>query len=87
MARKFLYYLKLHNSELLHAEGHNVTEACQAAGVKLSEVKRHMPVKALLSEEELAARAKRFDLLRQRKQKETDEAEQSKDDVIDTLET
>lgn len=65
--RRFLYYLKMRNGRLIHAEGESAEDAAIAAGVKLRDVKRHMPVKALLTVEELRKRAERFEMLRNRK--------------------
>jgi len=65
-ARKYCYYLKLWDGRLLHAEGCSAEDAARAAGVKLAEVKRHMPVRALLTPAEIEARAKRFAELRKR---------------------
>lgn len=72
--RKFLYYLKMRDGRLLHAEGESAEDAARAAGVEIAQVKRHMPVEALLTDEEIQKRAERFEMLR-RKQKEakTDE--------------
>ena len=64
--RRFEYYLKLKDGRLLHAQGTSAEEAARAAGVKLAEVKRHMPVRALLTQAEIEARAKRFAALRAR---------------------
>lgn len=84
MKRKFLYYLKLRDGMLVYAEGHDPEEAFAAAGVTAAQVKRHMPVKALLTEEELEKARKRFDQLRARAAAEKLEREQRhKEEVID----
>jgi hypothetical protein len=64
--RRFEYYLKLKDGRLLHVEGTSAEDAARAAGVKLADVKRHMPVRALLTQAEIEARAKRFAALRAR---------------------
>lgn len=75
MARRFLYYLKLHDGELLHAEGLDPEDAMRSAGVTADKVKRHMPVKALLSPEEIAKRDERLAKLRAKKEQEVSEDE------------
>jgi hypothetical protein len=67
--REFIYYLKLHNGKLLHSKGSSLETAARRARVKLSAIKRHMPVKAILTKEERLARAKKFLQLRQRRSK------------------
>jgi len=74
--RKFVYYLKLWDGQLLHAEGCSVEEAAQAAGVSMEEVKRHMPVRALLTQAELDARSKRFAALRAKGQSSQEDTEE-----------
>jgi len=68
--RKFNYYLKCHDGRLLYAEGACIEEAVQAAGVSLNDVKRHMPVEKILTEEEKAERVKKFQALKEKKAKE-----------------
>lgn len=67
MERTFLYYLKLVDGRLLHAEGTNWQEAAKAAGVKVTAVHRHMPVKAVLTEAEREAQRERLEKLRRQK--------------------
>lgn len=86
MKRKFVYYLKLLDGRLLHAEGADPAEAARAAGVKLAEVKRHMPVDVVLTEEEIAARAQRFKMLRKKAELRKAEQAEASGEVIDTLE-
>jgi hypothetical protein len=71
--RRFNYYLKLFDGRLLHAMGVDALDAMRAARVHSSQVKRHMPIKALLTAEELAARAARFEMLRQKEKEKHDE--------------
>jgi len=66
MKHVFLYYLKLWDGQLLHAEGCDPEEAAAAAGVAFAKVKRHMPVKKILTPEERAAQAAKFEALRNR---------------------
>ena len=65
-ARKFRYYLKMADGRLLYAEGADVTEACRRARVKLENVRRHMPVKSILTDDEIKARRAKFDALRRK---------------------
>jgi len=84
-ARKYRYYLKLHNGQLLYGEGRDAAEATRDAGVTLAEVKRHMPVEALLTPEEIAARIARFAALRARQAAAREAQATNAGDVIDTL--
>jgi len=68
--RRFIYYLKLVNGELIHAEGENWEAAARAAEVSPSAVRRHMPVKLVLTEEERQAQRERLEKLRKGKQDE-----------------
>lgn len=70
MARRFLYYLKLRTGELVHVEGLDADDAIRAAGLTADKVKRHMPVKALLTAEEIARRDERLAKLRAKKEQE-----------------
>ena len=70
ITRQFKYYLKCHDGRLLYAEGPSVQEAAKAAGVSLSDIKRHMPVKSILTEAEKAEQAKKFKALKEKKAKE-----------------
>jgi hypothetical protein len=74
--RKFEYYLKLKDGRLLHAQGTSVEEAARAAGVSMAGVKRHMPVRALLTPAEIEARAKRFAALRAKDQTSQEDTEE-----------
>ena len=65
-ARKFRYYLKLFDGRLLYGDGTDVAEACRSARVRLAQVRRHMPIKAILTDEERKQRAAKFDALRKR---------------------
>jgi hypothetical protein len=65
--RRFVYYLKMQDGRLLHAEGESVEEAARAAGVKLADVKRHMPVRAIPTEAEREATARRIAEMKARK--------------------
>ena len=66
--RRFLYYLKLVNGTLVHAEGESWEAAAKAAGVNLTAVHRHMPVKLVLTEAEKLAQRERLEKLRKEKQ-------------------
>jgi len=70
MTRQFKYYLKCYDGRLLYAEGPSIQDAAKAAGVELSEIKRHMPVKSILTEAEKAEQAKKFKALKEKKAKE-----------------
>ena len=90
-ARKFRYYFKLTTPGLAlrYGIGCNVEEAMKDAGLKPDQVKRNMPVEALLTPEEIEARTKRFENLKAKKALEEAEAERIKSEnlegVIDTL--
>lgn len=70
MMRQFLYMLKLNSGELHFVEAIGPEEAAAKLGLRLDNVKRHMPVKALLTEEEKAAMQQRFLELRKKKEME-----------------
>lgn len=65
-ARKFRYYLKLFDGRLLYGDGTDVAEACRRAHVKLENVRRHMPIKSILTDDEIKARRAKFDALRRK---------------------
>lgn len=52
------------DGRLLHAEGTNWQEASKAAGVKLTAVHRHMPVRVVLTEGEREAQRERLKKLK-----------------------
>lgn len=55
MERRFKYMLKLWDGRLEFGEGASWEEAAKGLGIKLSEVKRSMPIKAIKTEEEIEA--------------------------------
>jgi hypothetical protein len=65
--RQFKYSLKCHDGRLLYAVGSSVEEAAEAAGITLYDIKRHMPIAAIPTEEEKAERAKKFQALKEKK--------------------
>lgn len=82
--RKFRYHFRLHKGgPLRYGEGATVEEAARDAGVTMAQVKRHMPVEALLTPEERERRQQRFEMLRRR---QTEARASTEGDVIDTLE-
>ena len=83
-ARKFRYYLKLHSGKLIYGEGRDAAEAARDAGTTLEKVKRHMPVEALLTPAEIAARTARFAALRARQTEARAAQAANTGDVIDT---
>jgi hypothetical protein len=51
--RKFTYYLKLHSGRLIYSDGTDWQDAAREAGINPSDVKRHMPIAALKTPEEI----------------------------------
>lgn len=85
--RKFRYHFRLHKGgPLRYGEGATVEEAARDAGVTMAQVKRHMPVEALLTAEEKERRQQRFEMLRRRQAEQAEARASTEGDVIDTLE-
>lgn len=70
--RVFKYYIKCWDGRLLYAEGSTIEEAAKVAGVTMYDIKRHMPVAAIPTEEEKAERAKKFQALKEKQKGKKD---------------
>lgn len=68
MKRRYRYMMKLYDGRLLFAEGEEWEDAAKSLGLELSDVKRIMPVEAILTPEEKAKRDERLAKLRARKE-------------------
>lgn len=75
--RLFTYYLKLHSGRLVHSNGTDWKDAARAAGILPEAVKRHMPIAALRTPEELEAARLRIARMKEKRkeQKDVEDAE------------
>lgn len=65
--RKFTYYLKLYSGKLVYSDGVDWQDAAREAGIPLVEVKRHMPIAALRTPEEIERARQRITKMLEKK--------------------